>query len=415
MSTLMSVQDRGADIKCVRKMVKNACTGCPSVTHKHDNHWFWFYQFYAERSERNQLKLSLLHLSSHLAIWILRQIWPTPSSPSNMCTLKRASWKRWRDWQIFFFARWLQNFFAHFGLPLHLCLAQNTAESCRLDGEVGAYGSLWELLTVFIFGSRELRDTWTHRVWESESRILMAPELSLQLRLPKFSPRARLVPFRNGPSPHTLRSGRRRLSPRPTFSSRSLEHAAIRCHFQRSLRVPEISPDIKSPSEVRGQKCPAARLVMGCLVRPAFGSSPQASPALSRRWRSVQNSDLCWIGALSAHWTDLSGMVAEIRVGTSHMLAALFIGCDSWPFRFRNTEGLRCPDPCPAWPGLSGSVHVVSERVTGSLQGQVFLLSFSSSDCGWLMMIVVMLHGMFASDFLAIRLRPSFILWPDVT
>ena len=29
----------------------------------------------------------------------------------------------------------------------------------RLDGEVGAYGSLWELLTVFIFGSRELRDT----------------------------------------------------------------------------------------------------------------------------------------------------------------------------------------------------------------------------------------------------------------
>ena len=85
-----------------------------------------------------------------------------------------------------------------------------------------------------------------------------------------------------------------------------------------------------------------------CVPRHAFGSSPQASPALSRRWRPVQNLDLCWIRALSAHWTDLRRMYF---VGTSKMLPH---GAET-TLRLRNMEGLRCPDPCPAWPGLSNS------------------------------------------------------------
>lgn len=171
-------------------------------------------------------------------------------------------------------------------------------------GEVGAC----KLPTVFIFGSRELRDVdaSTLRVRVSDSDGAGAVFISAAVT-PEILP-ARLVPFRNGPSPYALRSGRCRLSPRPRFSSRS-EHPAISKDlggFQKSREMSKVP--VKFGAEVatccppRGPMSPEA-----CVwLFSASISSPEQEVKTSKTWQEEFGIVLnpCTFSALDAFAKD---------------------------------------------------------------------------------------------------------------
>ena len=128
-----------------------------------DSDYINSYQFYAERSERKQFR-SCIPATWRSESWGKSE----PLQAHQICVLWRGLCENVGEIGRYFFARWLQNFFAHFGLPLHLCIAQNTAESCLVYG-TGVWTGKWELMGAY--GSCWLFSFLVQESWETRERI----------------------------------------------------------------------------------------------------------------------------------------------------------------------------------------------------------------------------------------------------